>query len=199
MYRRILQLRYRNKRYAILFAVLGLALLFLWLVSVFSPYDYFFSHEKEFEKLIEQVAQRYSIDPLLLKSVIWRESKFRQNAQGRKGEIGLMQVMPSAAVLDWADWNRISPPCRGILFNPSVNIDIGAWYLSRALRKWKDYKNCEALALCEYNAGPGKAKDWAPPSLDGDLISRIGIESTREYVTAIIRKYCEYAEKRKLF
>ena len=52
--------------------------------------------------MIEQAGLRNGVDPCLLKAVIWRESRFDRTAIGSKGEVGLMQVMPKYAGLEWA-------------------------------------------------------------------------------------------------
>ena len=140
-----------------------------------------------FDPVIAAAAQRNGIDPLLVKAVIWQESRFNKEARGAAGEIGLMQVIPgeSGAVRDWAIAHRQKLPCKGVVFLPEMNIEIGSWYLARALYRWRDYKDALALALCEYNAGITKAKAWRPADVDGDMLERIGYPSTRAYVAAI--------------
>src|ERR1700677_4184469 len=54
-----------------------------------------------YDSLIEQIAQKDKLDPMLLKAVIWRESTFDPNMLGKEGERGLMQVTVGAA----ADWS----------------------------------------------------------------------------------------------
>lgn len=56
----------------------------------------------KYDKMIEQAGLRNGVDPCLLKAVIWRESRFDRTAIGSKGEVGLMQVMPKYAGLEWA-------------------------------------------------------------------------------------------------
>ena len=58
--------------------------------------------ERRFLPDIRSAAQRYGVDPLLVRAVVWRESRFRPEARGTKGEIGLMQIQESAA-REWAD------------------------------------------------------------------------------------------------
>ena len=85
--------------------------------------------------------------------------------------------------------------------DPALNIEIGSWYLGRALRNWQGYKDQVALALCEYNAGRKNALAWKPKDKNGTVIGNITYKSTREYVGDILRKYEEYrkeaAEKQK--
>ncbi len=178
---------------------------------------YFFTDNHEYDLIIDKIARKHNIDPLLIKAVIWRESKFDVLSRGGKGEIGLMQIMPKSAtrasvVEDWerATGNKITS--EGNLFYPETNIDIGTWYLSKAIKHWPDYKFKEHLALCEYNAGKGNVNKWIradtskqiPPlekdqsilkkvtSRDGNTYDRVIFPSTKLYVQAIMVKYHYY-------
>lgn len=152
-----------------------------------------------YDEIINRSASKYCIDPCLLKAVIWRESAFDKDATGGKGEVGLMQIMPGkkGAVLDWSDSHGVPHPPRGVLFDPELNIEIGAWYLSKELRKWNSYKYLERLALCGYNAGPGNAEKWKPASTEADFKENIKFRSTKSYVGAIMKKCEEYRKNRR--
>ena len=52
---------------------------------------------QQYDKLIRAVATENHVDPMLVKAVVWRESRFNPRAHGRAGELGLMQIMPAAA------------------------------------------------------------------------------------------------------
>jgi soluble lytic murein transglycosylase len=145
--------------------------------------------------VITQAANLYSLDPNLIKSVIWQESSFEPDIIGSKGEIGLMQIMKGSAVQEWANAHHRPIPDRGMLFLPEINIQIGSWYLSYCKRHWTKYKNWLPLTLAEYNAGYSNAKNWVPDNPNEDVIQNITFQSTREYVQAIIDRYAEY-EKR---
>lgn len=175
----------------VLMAAIGAAVAFLawefgrkaWLV---------FARYSMWDRSIEDAARRNNVDPRLVKAVIWRESRFRPDASGLAGEVGLMQIRPQGAVADWARVNGVEAPCRGALFTPELNIEIGSWYLGKALRKWSGYKECFELALCEYNAGAKRAEAWRPLSPDESVKDRINISSTLAYVNSIMVKYGEY-------
>lgn len=168
-----------------------------WAVGYYT-YEYF-SRGRSYDQLVAAAAQRNGIDALLLKSVIRQESGFDPRACGSAGEVGLMQIMPgqNGAAQDWADAHRQPLPSRGVLFNPALNVEVGAWYLARALRRWSDYQTAVELALCEYNAGISKAKSWKPPTYDGEVMNRINYRSTRAYVGAIVKRYDEWRKKRE--
>jgi len=151
--------------------------------------------ESRYDAIIEKAARKYNVDSRLVKAVISQESKFDARARGAAGEIGLMQIMPRGAAVDWARYNKRDDVREGLLFRPELNIEIGTWYLAQALKRWKNYKHVKELALCQYNAGGKRANAWKPESYDGAVIDRIKIRSTRAYVESIMHKYKEYCEK----
>ena len=146
----------------------------------------------DFDTLILEAAQRNQVDPRLLKAVIWRESRFEVMTEGKAGEVGLMQIMPDKAVVDWAKAKGKAVPSRGALFDPELNIEIGSWYLGNAIRRWSKYRDCHVLALCEYNAGITRANKWKPADPNADVRKRITIPSTLNYVNDIMDRYETY-------
>ena len=145
-----------------------------------------------YDRIILEAAARNHVDPRLLKAVIWRESRFDRTMVGKAGEIGLMQIMPDKSAVDWAKAKGCEVPSRGALFDPELNIEIGSWYLGRALQHWNKYRDCYVLALCEYNAGPTRANKWKPANPAGDVRQKITIPSTLSYVNDIMDRYETY-------
>ena len=101
---------------------------------------------------IQAAAQKYGLDPALLKALIRQESNFDPNAGSPAGAQGLTQLMPGTArslgVTDPHD--------------PQQAIDGGAKYLSQQL---KAFGGDVEKALAAYNAGPGAVKRYGgiPP------------------------------------
>ncbi|MBQ7731473.1 MAG: transglycosylase SLT domain-containing protein [Lentisphaeria bacterium] len=157
----------------------------------------YLDRSSRYDKMIVAAGRRNGVYPPLLKAVIWKESRFDASARGSKGEIGLMQVMPSSAVKDWERTFQRQVPSDGALMDPALNIEIGSWFLGRALERWKDYNDAEALALCEYNAGIQRAESWKPLLHDGEVMPNIDIESTRKYVRDILERRDQYAKEWK--
>jgi len=102
---------------------------------------------RDFEPLIIESAKRYGIDPRILLTVCFIESRFRINAVSPKGALGPMQFMPETAQ-------------RYGLRNPhdaKSSIDAAAHYLRDLLRKFGGRVD---LALAAYNAGEGTVESF---------------------------------------
>ena len=175
----------------LLFAVVGVLMgVGIWKAASFITS--YADRSSRYDKMIVAAGRRNGVYPPLLKAVIWKESRFDASARGSKGEIGLMQVMPQSAVKDWEATFHRQVPSDGALMDPALNIEIGSWFLGRALNRWKDYNEAESLALCEYNAGIQRAESWKPLLHDGKVLPNIDIESTRKYVKEILERRDQY-------
>jgi soluble lytic murein transglycosylase len=204
MYRRMVHRRYLGRRYAILFLVLAGLLGATWLAYRYHGRVYsFFIRGRAFEPLIQAAGRRHGLDPDLLRAVIWQESRFNPNAVGSRGEVGLMQVRADerGAVAEWAIQHRRARPPRSVVYHPPFNVEIGAWYLARAMRRWDGHAGQVALALSEYNAGVNGMK-WRELAPEREapvewVVENIRIGSTQDYVRSIIGRYHEYCQYRK--
>ena len=103
-----------------------------------------FGRFQRFDTLIADVARKYEVDPLLVKAVVWRESEFHPEKQGSKGERGLMQV-GLAAASDWVRLHKVQTFQPTDLFSPTMNLEIGTWYLKQALQN--DLSVCRWYAI----------------------------------------------------
>jgi soluble lytic murein transglycosylase len=153
-----------------------------------------------YDALITSVAGRRGLDPMLVKALIWRESRFHSDKHGASGERGLMQVGPAAAS-EWAKAEHPGGVTPDDLLDPATNVDAGTWLLARGLHRWQANTNDPVpFALAEYNAGHSRVERWAAaeatgrgrdsagatPGLSGaELISQIKIPSTHQYVETV--------------
>jgi soluble lytic murein transglycosylase-like protein len=94
---------------------------------------------------VRLTAERYQVDPLLVRSVIEVESAYNPAAVSAKGAQGLMQLMPQTA-RRFAVKNS---------FDPFENIDGGVRYLKFLLDLYGTRETPQTLALAAYNAGEG--------------------------------------------
>jgi len=100
-----------------------------------------------YNPIIKKAAERYEIDPALVKAIIMAESNYNPQAISKVGARGLMQLMPeTAAALGVED-----------CFNPEHNIHGGVRYFRQLLDRFDG--NIE-LALAAYNAGSRKVRKY---------------------------------------
>jgi soluble lytic murein transglycosylase len=145
-----------------------------------------------FAEEIKAAANRHGLDPHLVRAVIFYESGFDPFARGNSGEIGLMQILPSGAVADWARIKSQDIPSVHTLFDPDVNLEIGCWYLAYGIKKYAAYRQAIELALARYNAGENRSEKWKPMHNNGDVLERIEIIGTRNYVEKVMERYKKY-------
>ena len=134
------------------------------------------------------------MDALLVKAVVWRESRFEKNKVGGAGERGLMQVGERAA-RDWAAAQRIETFMFTDLFDARTNLQAGTWYLARALENWRDRDDPLPFALAEYNAGRSRVQQWAGDrATAAEMLRACDVPGTRRYVDDIVRRFRSYRE-----
>ncbi|MCY3732788.1 MAG: lytic transglycosylase domain-containing protein, partial [Chloroflexi bacterium] len=130
------------------------------------------------------------VDPLLLWSLIRRESFYEREARGLAGEVGLTQVIPLTGS-DIAAGLGIEYQ-HDDLVRPELAIRFGAWYLKRQL---EGFSNEPVMALAAYNAGPGNAARWEDAAALGGadgFLAALDFSSTRMYVQYVIEALAVY-------
>jgi hypothetical protein len=122
----------------------------------------------QLDKLVDDAAKKYGVDPLLIQSVIEVESNHNPFAVSPKGAEGLMQLIGPTA-RRFGIRNSFSPP---------ENIDGGVRYLKYLQDLFQD----ERLALAAYNAGEGAVAKYnrIPP-----------YPETKDYVQRVRARYEE--------
>jgi hypothetical protein len=111
--------------------------------------------EFRFDHIVQRVANRYEVDPALVRAIIMAESSYNPKAVSKKGAEGLMQLMPrTAEYLGVED-----------TFNPEHNIDAGVRYFKQLLDQ---FNGNVKLALAAYNAGGSRVRKYKgiPPFKD---------------------------------
>src|SRR2546430_15355944 len=91
---------------------------------------------QQYDRLIRTVAIEHHLDPMLVKAVVWRESRFDPKKYGGAGERGLMQGSEKAAK-EWGRENKIDKFRVEELFDPKTNLEARTGDFGRA------FENCE--------------------------------------------------------
>ncbi len=123
--------------------------------------------EPAYYRVIKEASTKHALDPNLIATMIYVESKGNVMAVSQKGAKGLMQLTPSV----YKQYNVSDP------FEIEQNISVGTAYLAHLLRRFDG--NLEH-ALAAYNCGPTRVIEYKgiPP-----------IKETQEYVERIMELY----------
>lgn len=166
---------------------------------------YFFNQYwiHRYDELIARQAKVYSLDETLVWSVIYEETYFRAWKIGGADEVGLMQVTPMVARM-WAKETGLqefekqtAENVNEFLSDPERNIQVGCWYLEKLRERYRGYAAEDAMTLAAYNAGASRVEEWmkissTPAQMsEQSFIEKIGIVSTKAYVTSILERYKE--------
>lgn len=122
---------------------------------------------QKYRKIVREEAMSYNFDPLMIAALIINESRFGPKKLGLRGEVGMMQVMPTT-ISELERLKRLVPGqyTAPDLKDPDLNVKIGTAYLKwlqeRIMKneerkvkidKWFDGDPIIVM-LHSYNAGP---------------------------------------------
>lgn len=135
----------------------------------------------------ERAGRKYGVDPLLLSAIARQESMFDERIASPADAQGVMQLLPSTA-------NSLAGRTmkRWELWDPAVNIDLGARYFRKMLDR---FDGRAILAIAAYNAGPRPAARWLEKNghLPADeFVELISYRETRDYVKRVLENYRIY-------
>ncbi len=114
---------------------------------------------------VESACNKYNVDPKLVISMMYAESKFDPNATSRCGAAGLMQLMPGTA----SQYGASDP------YNIEQNIDAAVKFIKYLKER---YNGNMDLVVAAYNAGPARVQSSVPD-----------IAETKTYVATVNRAY----------
>jgi soluble lytic murein transglycosylase len=154
------------------------------------------SYPKAYWRQAANQAAKLKTDPYLLLAVMREESRFNPRARSRSSARGLMQIMPKTG-RGIAKNLRYSGYRTAHLYEPSVNIEMGSYYLTDLIER---FKNNAYLAVASYNGGPNRIKRYVDNWYNGNLgsvdidefVESIPVRETRLYVQKVMGSYFEY-------
>lgn len=136
------------------------------------------SNSTEIDRIIDQVAAEYDMDPDLIRAVVQTESSYRPNVVSHCGAQGLMQLMPGTA-----KEMGVSDP-----FDPYQNIRGGTAYLKRQIERFGDVR----LALAAYNTGPGRIGRLKITDPNDPVQYEKISNGVRGYVDKVMKYYAQF-------
>ena len=184
--RRVRAARRRRRRRRTFFAILAAALIVLIALGAWALYPMTYAPE------IRAAAQEFSLDPAYVASVVLAESSFDAEAVSSVGAIGLMQIMPATG--EWIAGKLDDVFDVERLYEPSVNLRYGCWYLRFLLDR---YDGDMRTASTAYHQGQGRVDEWLQDpqySQDGRTLTAISSAVTDTYVNRIMESYEHYKE-----
>ena len=173
-------------------ALVGLIALGAWALIHRGGAPLFDRYPMRYEAEIRQAAAEFSLDPAYVASVALAESSFDAEAVSSVGAIGLMQIMPSTG--EWIAGKLDEAFDAQRLYEPSVNLRYGCWYLRFLLDR---YDGDMRTASTAYHQGQGRVDEWLQDpeySEDGKTLSVISSSVTDTYVNRIMENYAHYQE-----
>lgn len=150
------------------------------------------AYPRGFWESITTYSRKYGQDPYFITAIIREESQFHTEALSSAGACGLMQIMPATG--EWAaQLIKLQGYDRSKLFESDTGINIGTWYISHLMQR---FKNDPLLVAAAYNAGPDAVQGWITKNGYHDdrelFVEMIPFSETRRYVKKVMRSYAEY-------
>jgi soluble lytic murein transglycosylase len=132
-----------------------------------------------------------ALDPHIVAGLVRQESEFNPRVISSANAYGLTQVVPATGrqLARKAGIKRFS---NNMLFQPSMNLQLGTTYLRSLLDQWGG-KWEETLA--SYNAGKTHVLEWIKWGNfqePGEFVETIPFTQTREYVQSVLRNAAAY-------
>jgi soluble lytic murein transglycosylase len=140
---------------------------------------------------IKAESAKNNLDPYLVAALIRQESEFNPSAISPANAYGLMQMLPAVGK-SMAHQEGLEHFQTFQLFDPAINIRLGARYFRRTLDK---FGGVTEYALAAYNAGDERVHDWqaaGPYQGIDEFVESIPFTETREYVESILRNLETY-------
>lgn len=143
-----------------------------------------------YRELIERHGASGFNPPRYLYTIMQKESAYNPHDVSYADAIGLLQMIPPTS-------RRVARAIGreytdDLLYDPEGNIQLGAWYIGRLLRK---FKGQIALGAGSFNAGPRAMVRWLEKQGERPLdefIELCAYTQTREYMKKVLDIYAHY-------
>jgi soluble lytic murein transglycosylase len=162
------------------------------LIASVTP-KYYSDYPVMFQADLLREAKKRKVDPRFMLAIMKQESSFKPNAKSPAGARGLLQFVYDTAIKfkDDAGYKTLQPDD---LYNPSINIALGAEYI-RFLKD--EFGGLYEGIAASYNAGEDNALRWlnrSKPKDPGIFTAEVGFAETKNYVYKVMTNYRIYRE-----
>lgn len=146
--------------------------------------DYALLYPRPYDLPVKVGAKLSGLPEALIYGVLRQESLYRADAVSRANAYGLLQMLMETATRTARKWAR-PLPTRSALFDPEVNVPLGAAHLRDLIDR---FGGQVPVAIAGYNAGPNAAARWLPATpLPTDIwVENIPFNETRNYVQRVL-------------
>jgi soluble lytic murein transglycosylase len=135
---------------------------------------------------LEKFAKQNGLDPFLVAALIRQESEFNPKAVSVANARGLTQIEPATG-RELSRKLKIVPYSTPRLFQPSVNLQLGTFYLKTMLERLNGHAEA---ALAAYNAGLSRAHawlSWGEFREPAEFVETVPFTQTRGYIQTVLR------------
>ncbi|RME16744.1 MAG: lytic transglycosylase domain-containing protein [Bdellovibrio sp.] len=144
-----------------------------------------------FREEVKKASRRFQVPSAFIYAIMRQESAFNRKARSHMDALGLMQILDRVA-RKLASQAHVPYHHPHDLYDPSVNISLGAFLLRKL---WKKYQGQTILTIASYNASEEAVRGWMRSRYRGDplvFIEDIPYEETQSYVKLVLRNYMFY-------
>ncbi len=154
-------------------------------------------YKLEYRDLIERYSAEQSLDPALVASMIYNESRFNPSAVSRIGARGLMQIMPETGEWLAGKFGEAADYAPDRLFDANTNLRYGCWYLGYLSRL---FGGDMVKMAAGYHAGQNRVARWLEDrsiSPDGHTlpVDKIPFADTKQYVERVVKAHAIYQKR----
>lgn len=145
-----------------------------------------------FNEVVIAAAKKYGVNSELIYAIMRQESSFNPNARSPADAFGLMQLVPRMAKAA-AEKSEVRYKKETDLYDPKVNIPLGASYLKTL---WQKYSGQFVLVSASYNASEKAIRNWIDTRYFDDpllFIEDVPYEETQNYIKLVLRNYIYYS------
>ncbi len=148
------------------------------------------AYPKAYEDLVERYRKLSGFPDYYLYTIMRKESGFNPHVHSYADAQGLLQMIPPTTEkvvahlgIDYTE---------DLLFDPERNIQAGAWYIGRLLKK---FRNQVPIGAGSYNSGPRAVMRWLRKNGDrpiDEFVELVSYRQSRNYMKRTTETYARY-------